>query len=102
MDTSTQVLAPPMASPPPKYKSSSNEEIVIVPVESPLEHHHAPISAQQDLQYHQLFTRPSTDVDLNPAAGPVAKLITSYGDSDEIKSNDSRLSDGESSMVTES
>jgi hypothetical protein len=102
MEKGTQakpVLTAPMASPPPEYKPSPTEaELVMAPAEAPPEHHHAAISAQQDLQYHQLFTRPATDVYLSTPVGPVAKLVTTYGDSDEHKSNDPRLSDGASSF----
>lgn len=48
----------------------------------------------EDLQYHQLFTRPSTVVSLTEPILPVTKLVETYPDDNEWKSNDPKLTDG--------
>lgn len=81
---------PVLPAPPPSYSSGPAP----VALAGTSEHLHAPFSAVQDLQYHQLFTRPSTVVSLTEPILPVTKLVETYPDDNEWKSNDPKLTDG--------
>lgn len=81
--------AKPLVSPPPSYSPGSGLAL------DPPEHLHAPLTLQQDIQYHQLFTRPATQVDITLPGLPVAQAVETYVDDDEIKSNDPKLANGE-------